>query len=834
MARTRGPIELSPEHLRRTVDLSTLTFSTTDDVPPLTTTIGQPRAFDALAFGIGATTRGFNVFVSGAPGSGRESTVLDFVARIAQERPTPSDWIYVHNFTEPDRPVAIAMKPGAAREFARDMDKLVLAMQTEIPRAFEGEDVQRKRDALVNSVNEQKSSTLSALQAFAKEHEFILEMTPTGIVSYPAINGKPIEKDAFELLPDSARSRIEVNGAIVQESVGTALRQFRQLDKAAAEALQQLQRDVVTFVTSHLFEELRERYRSYQRIVEFLGQVEADVPDHLHDFWPANPAGDGQTAPELQIMQRNEHLARYDVNVFIDHGDAAGAPVVFERNPNFPNLLGRIDYRAVFGSMVTDFRQIKPGALHRANGGFLILPAADVLRNPFSWDTLKRALLAGAIEIENLGDQIAAVPTARLRPAPIPLDVKVILIGPPSLYALLFQLDEDFPELFSVKADFAPDMPWSEEHANDYAAFISRHVREHGLRHLDREAVATIIEEGARQREHQGKLTARFLDIANLVTESSYWAEQRGQAIVSVEDVNKAVAQRTYRANAIEERLQEFVEEGTIKIASDGARVGQVNGLAVLSSGDYAFGRPSRVSARVSVGRGAIHSIEREIELSGPIHSKGVLILSGYLQGQYGATRPLALSATLTFEQSYEEIEGDSASSTELYALLSALSRLPLDQGIAVTGSVNQHGEIQAVGGVNHKIEGFFAVCKQQGFTGRQGVMLPASNVRNLMLKHEVLDAVRDGKFHIWPVETIDEGIALLTGKPAGKPNKRGDYPAGSVHRLVTDRLSEFLNRLQALGGGENGAAVPPLKASARKPKPAPVPKSNGARKVTK
>jgi lon-related putative ATP-dependent protease len=500
-------------------------------------------------------------------------------------------------------------------------------------------------------------------------------------------------------------------------------------------------------------------------------------------------------------MQREEQLTRYRVNVFVDNDEFSGAPIIVERNPTYYNLIGRIDYRATFGAMVTDFRQIKSGALHRANGGFLILQVLDVLSAPFAWDALKRTLICGEVMIENLGEQYSALPTERLRPEPIPLDVKVILLGPPEVYYLLHRLDPDFQELFKVKADFAPDMDWTEEHQSLYVAFISQRVHEAGLRHFDREALAAIIEYGARLREDQRKLSSRLRDIADLVSEANYWAGKAGHDLVQVADVKQAVARQRYRSNLIEERIKEMIDNGTIMIDTVGARVAQVNGVAIIDLGSNPFGNPSRITARVSPGRGSVKSIEREIELSGPIHSKGFLILSGYLAGQYSQQYPLSINATITFEQSYDEVEGDSASSTELYALLSALADLPLQQGIAVTGSVNQHGEIQAVGGVTAKIEGFFAVCKAKGLTGEQGIIIPATNVPNLMLDEEVIEAVRAGQFHVWAVRTIDEGIELLTGCPAGQRGPDGLYPEGTVHRLVEGRLRDYAERLLAFTG---------------------------------
>jgi predicted ATP-dependent protease len=509
-----------------------------------------------------------------------------------------------------------------------------------------------------------------------------------------------------------------------------------------------------------------------------------------------------------QALQRRERLARYEVNVLIDNSGMTGAPVVVERNPTYYNLIGRQDYRAVLGTMVTDFRQVKPGALHRANGGFLVLHALDVIHSPFAWEALKRALVSGEVRIENPGEQVAALPSARPRPEPIPLDLKVVLIGPAALYQSLQHVDVEFPELFGVKAEFAPDMAWSEENLASYTAFLSLVVHDRGLRHFDRSAVARVVEHGARLRDHQRKLTARFLDVARLAAEASHWAGKAGHEVVLAEDVDVAIAKQERRRNLAEERSREVIVDGTVMIDTEGARVAQVNGLAVIDVGDYDFGRPSRVTARVSVGRGTVQSIEREIELSGPIHSKGFLILTGYLQAQYAQDWPLSLGATITFEQSYGGIDGDSASTTELYALLSALSGLPLNQGIAVTGAVNQHGEVQAVGGVTRKVEGFYDLCRERGLTGQQGVMVPASNVKNLMLKEEVVEAARAGRFYVWGVSHIDEGIELLMGRRAGERTADGSFPAETVHRLVQDRLRAYAEQVREFGWVSHAPAL--------------------------
>jgi len=794
----RTQLAVAPEQLRRRVDLTQLPL-TTADVSPLEGTIGQPRAVDAIGFGLEINSTGYNLYVAGPAGSGRERTVLDYLHRFAPTRPSPSDWIYIYNFDQPDQPSVIRMPRGRGRKFAADMDAFLDAAQRDIPRAFESDDYERHRREALAELSQRRDELLDQLQNFARDNGFAIEMTPMGMVAIPLSHGKPLSDEDYQHLPDSIKQGLERRNKQIQERIADTLRQVRQMQKEGTERVRQLDHNVVLFTVGPHLDELREAYTDQPVILVYLDQIRKDIPEHLDDFRSETSDGQQQNVlARLTGFQREDDLSRYRVNVFVDNDELVGAPIVIERNPTYYNLFGRIDYRATFGSMVTDFRQIKPGALHKANGGFLVLQVLDVLRAPFAWDALKRALISKEVAIENLGDQYTALPTERLRPQAIPLDLKVILLGPPDVYYLLYQLDPDFQQLFKVKADFAPDMDWSDEHVGDYAAFISRLVQEEGIRHFDRTAVAGVIEYGSRLREDQRKLSTRLRDIADLVSEASYWAGKNGHDIVQAADVDQAITTRKYRSNLIQERLQEVIENGTILIDTVGAKTAQVNGVAIIDLGGYAFGEPSRITARVYPGRGSLQSIEREIELSGPIHSKGFMILSGYLAGQYSQRHPLSINATITFEQSYDEVEGDSASSTELYALLSALSGLPLHQGIAVTGSVNQHGEVQAVGGVTFKIEGFFAVCKAKGLTGEQGIIIPASNVPNLMLDEEVIDAVRSGQFHIWSVRSIDEGIELLTGVPAGRRDSEGQYPEGTVHRLVEDRMKEYAERIRA------------------------------------
>jgi lon-related putative ATP-dependent protease len=811
MATTMERLELTADQLRRRLEAAELPFETTAEVEPLEGTIGQPRALDALVFGLEIGTFGYNLFAAGAPGSGRESTVRHYLERFAADRPSPDDWVYVHNFADADRPDAISLPAGRGRQFARDMDEFIAAAREDIPRTFESEEYERRRSEALAEFEPRREHVRAELQRFARERGYALEQTPAGIASMPLVDDRPLSPEELERLSPDERQDLERRGEEIKERVGKGLRELRRLEKEAAERTRELDREIALFAVGPLLEDLREKYADLPEILTYLERVGDDLPNHLPDFRPEQEEhGQGLPLARLQGIEREEHLARYRVNFFVDNATVGGAPVVIERNPTYYNLIGRINYRAAFGAMVTDFHQIKAGALQRANGGFLVLHVLEVLRNPFAWQALKRSLLDGEVRIENLAEQFSPIPTATLRPEPVPLDVKVVLIGQPLLYHLLYLLDEDFRELFKVKVDFAPEMEWGEEHVGNYAAFVSRCVRSAGLKHFHSSAVARVVEYGARLREHQGKLSTRLLEISDVVSEASFWATKAGHEVVLAEDVDRAIAKKEYRSNQLEERIQELIGEGTVMIDVDGTKPAQVNGLSIIELGDYRFGRPARVTARVSLGRGTVESIEREIELSGPIHSKGFLILSGYLAEKYAQEWPLALKATIAFEQSYDEVEGDSASSTELYALLSALSGLPLRQGIAVTGSVNQHGEVQAVGGVTRKVEGFFASCQAKGLTGEQGVLIPAANARHLMLADEVLEAVERGEFHLWAVRTIDEGIELLTGRVAGARGDDGSYPAGSVHALVEERLRTYAERLRAFASTDGFLAGQP------------------------
>jgi lon-related putative ATP-dependent protease len=789
------------EKLRRRCDPAGLPFKSTEEVAPLQGTVGQERAVNAIEFGVEIDSGGFNVFISGPPGSGRSTTAHSYLEHAARGQAVPYDWVYVHNFSDPYHPRAIRLPAGDGCRLSRGMEEMVESARREIPRAFESEDYERRRNDILTQLHQHQQSLYSRIQEAAKAQGFSIEMAPSGILTIPLVDDHPLSTEEYENLPQETKADLERRGEGLRDQLEQALHEGRQLEKESAEKLRQLEREVALFAVGHLFDELRESYSQYPGLTEYLKEVQDDIPEHLDDFRSNQPQDALPPAlAELQGSSREDHLSRYKVNVFVDNSDTRGAPVVQEPNPTYYNLMGRLEYQARFGAMTTDFRQIKAGALQRANGGYLLLDALDVLTSPLAWDALKKALETGQARIENIGDQYSPIPAATLRPEPIPLRCKVVMVGNPEIYYLLYHLDEDFRKLFKVKADFGPDMERTEPHILRYAGFISRQVRERGLRHFDRTGIARLVDYGSRLVEDQNRLTTRLADVADMVVEASYWAGKNGHSLVTAEDVDAAVEQKKYRSNQIEERVRQYIEDGTIMIDTEGTRAGQVNGLSVADLGDYSFGRPSRITARVSLGGQGVVNIEREIKLSGAIHSKGVLILAGYLSGRYAQDYPLALSATLTFEQMYGEVDGDSASSTELYALFSALSGLSLKQGIAVTGSVNQNGQTQAVGGVTEKVEGFYLVCKTKGFTGEQGVILPASNVKNLMLKEEVIQAVQDGRFHLWAVNDVDQGIELLTGVPAGERKEDGSYPEGTVHYLVDAQLRRYAQLLREFG----------------------------------
>jgi lon-related putative ATP-dependent protease len=799
--------------LYRRADPTQFTFETTADLEDLTEVIGQARAVEAVRFGIGIHREGFNLFALGPEGTGKYGVVRHYLERQAATHPSPSDWCYVNTFVDSHKPCALRLPPGGGPKLRRDMERLVEELRTAIPATFESEHYRTRRQEIEEEFRERQEKALADIRRQAQDHGLALIRTPMGLAFAPMRGGQVISPEDFQKLPPEEQERAQADVAMLQEELQKSLGQLPQWERELRAKVKALGQEVGTYALGPLIEELRRKYTNLPEVVEYLNRVQQDVMENLDEFRrtaeapEAPPAIPAEGASRLlPALPGPSFFRRYQVNVLVDHSGATGAPVIYEDHPTVQNLVGRIEHMAQMGTLITDFNLIKAGALHRANGGYLILEARKVLLQPFAWEELKRTLSSEEIRIEVLGQTLSLVSTVSLEPEPIPLDVKVVLLGERLLYYTLSQLDPDFAELFKVAADFEDQMDRTPENHLLYARMIATMVRQEGLRPFDREAVARVIEQSARLAGDADRLSTHMRSIADLLREADYWAGEAQRHVVTAVDVQRAIDAQIYRSDRVRERIQEEIQRGTILIDTQGAKVGQVNGLSVITLGQFAFGRPSRITARVRLGRGEVVDIEREVALGGPIHSKGVLILASYLGARYAMDRPLSLSASLVFEQSYSGVEGDSASSTELYALLSALADLPIKQGLAVTGSVDQHGQVQAIGGVNEKIEGFFDICRAQGLTGEQGVLIPASNIKHLMLRPDVVEAVAAGRFHVYPVETIDQGIELLTGVAAGEHDDTGGFPAGSVNQRVETRLVALAEKRQTYGAPERGS----------------------------
>ena len=789
--------EVPPEQLRRSCipALEAAGFSSTAELERLDAIIGQDRATRAIEFGIDIPSYGYHIFAMGPAGAGKMTTVQRFLEQRAGARPTPPDWCYVNNFANPDRPEAIELPPGKATVFRKQMEDLVQRIQESIARSFSGEQYEEHRSQLIREIEDRKRKALEEINEYANSQGFALVATPSGLMVGVYENGKVLSQEEYQALPEERRRELEASQPAVQAEMERRFRKVRALDDEARTRLQNLDKEIADFAIRHLFEPLKQEYANIHDAQVFLDGVYRDVLENLALFralaQPSEASREEGGDPRPPTRPPQSPYDRYRVNVLVDNSQTKGAPVIVESNPTCRTLVGRIEYRAEFGTLVTDFSMIKAGALHRANGGYLVVEARKLLQDPFAWDCLKRALRDRKISIHEIAQQFALLSTTSLEPEPIPLDVKVVLTGEPHIYYMLFDLDPEFAKLFKVKADFAEEMDWAEDSVLNYARFIATRCADEGLPHFTRDAVAKVVEHGARLVEDQHKLSTRFAFIADVVSEAAYWARLRGHDLVQAEDVQRALDEKRYRSSQVEERIREAILADTILITTDGVKVGQVNGLSVLFLGDYAFGRPTRISCQTMLGREGVMNIDRESKLSGNIHDKGLLILERYVAAKYAQDRPLSLAASICFEQTYTEVDGDSASAAELYVLISAVTGIPIKQGIAVTGSVNQYGEIQPIGAVNEKIEGFFDVCKARGLTGEQGVIIPSRNVRHLMLREDVVQAVREGQFHIWAVSTVDEGIAILTGVEAGERDEKGEYPPDSVNGRFLAKMEE-------------------------------------------
>ncbi len=800
---------LPPEKLTVRYDPKVLGFTTTEELSDLDVTLGQDRALEAIEFGAEMTRPGYNLFLLGPEGTGKHETIMALLKAKAAEREAPSDWVYVNNFELSHKPRVLRLPTGRGKELADAMAHLIEDVRGGVPSLFEREENQRRLHDIQEEFQQKQQDAFEDLRKKANERAVALIRTPAGFGFAPMADDDVMKPEDFEKLPEDERKRIEQAIEALQGELQEIVRQIPVWDRERREAMRELNREIISFAVGASIDQIKEQFRDLPQVLDYLEAVRRDLIENFANIMVAEQAAaqaaaqggageapGGNRAGGFEISG----FDRYKVNVFVSADDGDGAPVIHEDNPTMPNLIGRVEHVSRFGALVTDFTLIKPGSLHRANGGYLVIEARKLLMQPYSWEALKRALKAGCAAIESPAQMLSLISTISLEPEPIPLNVKVAILGDRYLYYLLSQLDPEFHDLFKVEADFDDDLSRSAEREQDFARLIATLARREEMRPFDAPGVARVMEQAVRMVGDRAKLTLHRRSLVDLMQEADYFAGREGVDHITGAHVQQAVDAKIRRADRIREKSQELITRDIVLIDTEGAVTGQINGLAVLQLGGFAFGRPSRITARVRLGGGKLIDIEREAKLGGPLHSKGVLILSGFLQACYAVDSPFSLAATVVFEQSYGGVDGDSASSTELYALLSALAEVPIRQDLAVTGSVNQVGQVQAIGGVNEKIEGFFDICQARGLTGSQGVLIPKANVEHLALRRDVIAAVEAGKFNVYPVETIDQGIELLTGREAGARGADGAFPEDSINGLVEARLQGFAEARKAFG----------------------------------
>ncbi|MBW4706196.1 AAA family ATPase [Roseobacter sp. YSTF-M11] len=792
------PGGLSAAKLRLEIQPELLGFETTADLKPVAGLVGQDRAIEAIRLSASIGDKDFNLFVAGREGMGRHTAVSTLLEQEATRRPTPADWVYVNNFDTPHKPNAIKLPAGQAPVLRKGMEDLVDDLANDIPALFDSDEYQTQRRAIEQEAGERQERPIAAFAEQVKEENVALLKTPMGFMLAAVVDGKPIKPDDYAELEPAERQAIDEKIERLQTQLAAILKEGPQLEKEHRQKVEKLHADMAERVVSVRVQALADDYTGNPEVTSYLAAVRRDIISNAELFLEnVDDDNNGPFPTAIHKYHREPRFYQYGVNVMVSqaHAKRAAAPVIFEDKPSLNQLTGRIEHLSQMGTLVTNFTLIKPGALHRANGGYLVLDARRLLAEPYAWDALKRCLQSQSIAIISLADRLSLGSTISLEPDPIPCDVRVVLIGDRRLHMLLVMLDPEFGTLFKLFADFEDDLPRTAKNTRQLAEVVAAYAARENLCVMTAAAVAALLDHAVRLADDTRKLTLQLGVLGDIMREADHYARQAGRTVMQADDINHAVERADYRAGRIKNRMQEAVVRKTVLIDTAGHAVGQVNGLSVIGIGTHRFGRPSRITARVRLGAGKLVDIEREVELGGPIHSKGVLILSGYLSSIYALDVPMSLHASLVFEQSYGGVEGDSASAAELFALLSALSGIPIRQGLAVTGSVNQRGEIQAIGGVNEKIEGFFDICKARRLTGDQGVLIPVSNVDNLMLRQDVVEAARAGKFRVIPIRSIDEGIEILTGKPAGKRRRNTVFPTGTVNALVEDRLRAFAQK---------------------------------------
>ncbi len=801
-----------PAHeLRAHFEDDLLSFETTASLDGVSDrVVGQDRAIDAIKFGMGMKTSGYNIFVAGPSKAGLTYTARTYIEEQAAKEETPPDWCYVYNFKEKDKPKCLKISAGRGKALKKDMNDFIDTLQAKIPEVFDSDDYRAKESEVHQAFEKQRRDYIDELSQEARDQGFILQFSQVGMVIIPANKeGEPMTQEDLRHLGEEERQDLRGKSDELHERMKDTIKKIHAVENEFKEKHTKLDNEIALFVVGQLMDSYEEKYHDDAQVLDHLKEVQEDVLENIDDFKkkPESQQPPGQPVAPFAGPPKEMNLRKYDVNVLIDNSETKGAPVIIESNPAYPNLFGSIERQAWFGALFTDHTMIKPGSLHKANGGYLVMKALDLLKWFISYEAMKRALRDKEIRIEDLGELYGIFSTRTIRPEPIPLDLKIVLTGDPYIYQLLYSYDERFQKLFKVKAHLSDQMDKKPDKVLECSRMIARYCKEHKIKHLDGTGVARVLEYSVELTEDREKLSLEFGTIADLLQEANYFAGIEGSEFVGRKHVDEAIKKRIYRSNLIEERVKEIMERDIIWVETEGEKVGQVNGLAVLMTGDHVFGRPNRITATVSVGREGMVSIDRESKMSGATHTKGLMILSSLFRERFAYNKPIAFSASVCFEQSYGMIDGDSASSTEYYVLVSAISGVPLKQGIAVTGSVSQKGEVQPIGGVNHKIKGFFDICKVKGLDGSQGVMIPHKNISNLMLDQEVVDAVAQGKFHIWPVATVEEGLKILTGVDAGVVEADGAYPEGSVYRKVDDRLKEISEIVRKFGKeSEDGA----------------------------
>ena len=792
--------EVPVDQLYFRIDPESLGFETTESLcPPEEGVVAQDRAIEAIKFGMGMKDNDYNIFVAGQPKTGLTYIARTFLEKTAKEESTPPDCCYVYNFKEPDSPSYLSLSAGRGKELQKSMEQFVQTLQAKIPEVFDSEDYSAKEAEVHQAFERHRRDIIDALSQRAKEEGFILQFSQVGMVIVPASeDGQPMSQEDLSQLPEEQKKELREKSDQLQKEMNDAIKEIRKAEAAFRDKHGKLDAEIAMYVVGHLMETLEEQFKDEEEVLDYFKEVQEDILENIDDF-KKKPEPQQQAAP-MPMPPKEVAFRKYDINVLIDNSQTEGAPVIIESNPSYPNLFGSIERQAYFGALFTDFTMIKPGALHKANGGYLVLKALDLLKYWISWEALKRAIKDRQIKIEDLGELYGIFSTRTLKPTPIPLNVKLVLTGDPYLYQLLYIYDDRFPKMFKVKAHLDNEVDNTDDNLKQGACVMSKFCADQGLRHVSNDGVARVLEFSMEITGDREKLTLKLADISDLLKEADYYASVDNAEVINSEHVQKAIEKKRFRASLYEEKVQELVKKDVFWVETEGEKVGQVNGLSILMTGDHEFGKPNRITATISMGKGGVVDIDRESKLSGNIHTKGVMILSSYLREKFAHNKPLSLSASLCFEQSYGMVEGDSASSTELYVLLSAISGVPINQGIAVTGSVSQKGEVQPIGGVTRKIEGFFDICNYKGLNGKQGVMIPEKNVNNLMLRRDVVEAVEKGKFHIYPVTTIEEGIEILTGMKAGELQEDGTYPEGTLYNKVDEKFKEMAEMEKEFG----------------------------------